>query len=74
LLLPLVLVRRRPPWLSSLCLSITMGLVGLSGCGARTASESALPVQTFVVTVKATSTNLAGNIVVHSAEVTLGLE
>jgi hypothetical protein len=74
LLLPLVLIRRRPVRLSALCLLVTVGLVGLSGCGARTASESALPVQTFVVTVKATSTNLAGNVVVHSAEVTLGVE
>jgi hypothetical protein len=74
LLVPLVLIRRRPVRLSLLCLLVTAGLVALGGCGARTASESALPVQTFVVTVKATSTNLAGNVVVHSAEVTLGVE
>ena len=44
------------------------------GCGARTASESVLPVQTFAIQVQATGTNLAGNVVVHSVSVTLAVE
>ena len=50
------------------------GLFGLSGCGARTASESVLPVQSFAIQVQATGTNLAGNVVVHTVSVTLGVE
>ncbi len=50
------------------------GLLGLAGCGARTASESVLPVQSFTIHVQATGTNLAGNVVVHAVSVTLGVE
>ena len=50
------------------------GLFGLAGCGARTASESVLPVRTFAIQVQATGTNLAGNVVVHTISVTLGVE
>jgi hypothetical protein len=50
------------------------GLSGLAGCGARTASESVLPVQSFAIQVQATGTNLAGNVVVHTVSVTLGVE
>jgi sugar lactone lactonase YvrE len=73
LLLPFTQRRRRLPQLALLCL-IAVGTLGLGGCGARTASEAALPVQTYAVTVRATSTNLAGDIVVHSVNVTLGVE
>jgi hypothetical protein len=49
-------------------------LLGLAGCGARTASESVLPVQSFTIQVQATGTNLSGNVVVHTVSVTLGVE
>jgi hypothetical protein len=50
------------------------GLLSLGGCGARTATESVLPVQSFAIQVHATGTNLAGNVVVHTVSVTLGVE
>ncbi|HEY5380897.1 MAG TPA: Ig-like domain repeat protein [Acidobacteriaceae bacterium] len=74
LLLPLLATRRRRIRLVLVCVMGLFGMLGLSGCGARVAPESVLPVKKFVVTVKATSTNLAGSVVVHSAEVTLGIE
>jgi hypothetical protein len=74
LLLPLLAMRRRRLRLALVCLAGLSGMFCLSGCGARVAPESELPVQKFVVTVKATSTNLAGSVVVHSVDVTLGVE
>jgi hypothetical protein len=50
------------------------GLFGLAGCGARTAPESVLPVQSFAIQVKATGTNLAGNVVLHMVSISLGVE
>jgi hypothetical protein len=44
------------------------------GCGARTTTESTLAVQSYNITVKGTSTNLAGNVVVHSVNLTLGVQ
>lgn len=55
-------------------LLIVAGLFGLTGCGARTVSESALSVQSFAIQVQATGTNLAGNVVVHTTNVTLSVE
>jgi sugar lactone lactonase YvrE len=46
-------------------------LVGLVGCGARSVSTPAVGGQTYSVTVKGTSTNLAGAVVSHSMQVTL---
>ena len=57
-----------------LAVLVVAGLFGLGGCGARTASESVLPVQSFAIQVQATGTNLAGNVVVHTVNVTLGVE
>jgi hypothetical protein len=51
-----------------------LGVFGLSGCGARTASEAVLPVQSYSIVVRATSTNLAGNVVEHTLGVTLSVE
>jgi hypothetical protein len=65
--------RRRPP-VRLLAMLIFVGTLGITGCGARTASESVLPVQSFAIQVQATGTNLAGNVVVHSVAVTLGVE
>jgi sugar lactone lactonase YvrE len=73
LMLPVFFRRRRSPRLLLGCLTL-LSLFGLNGCGARTASEAVLPVQSYNVTVKATSTNLAGAVVVHSLNVTLGVE
>jgi hypothetical protein len=70
-----LLVLRRRRILSRLLMVLAVaGLFGLSGCGARTASESVLPVQSFAIQVQATGTNLAGNVVVHTVNVTLGVE
>lgn len=74
LFLPLLAMRKRRMRLVLVCVMGLSGMLCLSGCGARVAPESVLPVRNFVVTVKATSTNLAGSVVVHSAEVTLGIE
>jgi hypothetical protein len=41
------------------------------GCGARSVSTPAVGGQTYSVTVKGTSTNLAGAVVSHSMQVTL---
>ena len=51
-----------------------VGTFGISGCGARTAPESVLPSQSYSIVVKATGTNLAGNVVTHSIGVTLSVE
>ena len=73
--LVLVFARRRRralPWLFAVL--VLAGTFGLSGCGARTASESVLPVQSYSIVVKATGTNLAGNVVQHTVGVTLSVE
>jgi sugar lactone lactonase YvrE len=67
-------LRRKRTLSRLLALFAVAGLFGLAGCGARTASESVLPVQSFAVQVQATGTNLAGNVVVHTVSVTLGVE
>jgi len=67
-------LRRRRNLSSLLMVVVVAGLFALAGCGARTAPESVLPVQSFAIQVQATGTNLAGNVVVHSVSVTLGLE
>ncbi|HSU18570.1 MAG TPA: Ig-like domain repeat protein, partial [Acidobacteriaceae bacterium] len=55
-------------------LACAMIMCSLSGCGARTISELTLPVKSYAVTVKATSTNLAGSVVTHTVNVTLGIQ
>jgi hypothetical protein len=70
----LLMLRRRRTLSRLLAVFVVAGLFGLAGCGARTASESVLPVQSFAIQVKATGTNLAGNVVEHTVSVTLGVE
>jgi sugar lactone lactonase YvrE len=69
-----LMLRRRRGLSRLLAVLAVAGLFGLAGCGARTASESVLPVQSFAIQVQATGTNLAGNVVVHTVSVTLGVE
>lgn len=57
-----------------LAMVVLVGTFGISGCGARSASESVLPVTSYSIVVKATSTNLAGNVVEHTVGVTLAVE
>ena len=70
----LLVLRRRRGLSRLLAVLAVAGLFGLAGCGARTAPESVLPVQSFAVHVQATGTNLAGDVVVHTVSVTLGIE
>ena len=56
-----------------LALLIALAPLCLTGCGARTAPESVLTVQSFAIQVQATGTNLAGNVVVHTIGVTLAV-
>ncbi len=53
---------------------VAAGLFGITGCGARTAPESVLPVTNYTIVVHATGTNLAGNVVVHTVNLTLAVE
>jgi hypothetical protein len=50
------------------------GIFGLAGCGARTASESVLPLQSYAIQVRATGTNLAGIVVEHTVNLTLAVQ
>ncbi len=63
-----IFVRRRRRMASLLSLTLL-----LCGCGARTVSElgSGLPSQTYRLQIMGTSTNLLGDVVTHSAVVTL---
>jgi sugar lactone lactonase YvrE len=70
----LLMLRRRRTLTRLLAALAVAGLFGIAGCGARTASESVLPLQSFGIQVQATGTNLAGNVVVHTVSVTLGVE
>jgi len=70
----LLAFRRKRTFFRLLSVLAIAGLFGLTGCGARTAPESVLPVQSFTIQVQATGTNLAGNVVVHTLNVKLGLE
>jgi hypothetical protein len=73
--LMLVLRRKRRGVMPRLlALIVLAGVFGICGCGARSAPESVLPVQSYSIVVKATSTNLAGNVVEHSVGVTLSVE
>jgi hypothetical protein len=71
-------LRRRRTLLPLVTLSgallVACALFGLTGCGARTAPESVLPVTNYSIVVHATGTNLAGNVVVHTVNVTLAVE
>ena len=74
LLLPMFR-RRKQGFRFLLAVSGTIAIMSsLFGCGARTVSESTLAVKSYTITVKGTSTNLAGNVVVHSTDVTLGVQ
>lgn len=70
----LLLLRRRRAMARLLALFAVAAVFGITGCGARVASESVLPAKTYPITVKATGTNLAGNVVVHTVNVTLAVE
>jgi Bacterial Ig-like domain (group 3)/MBG domain (YGX type) len=54
--------------------SLMMGLLSVVGCGARSISTALDGGKTYTLTVKGTSTNLAGIIVSHSTQVTLVVE
>jgi hypothetical protein len=69
-----LLLRRTRALSRLLTVLLAAGLFGLTGCGARTSTESTLAVQSFPIQVKATGTNLAGNVVEHTVGVTLGVE
>ncbi len=51
-----------------------MGMLSMGGCGARTISTSLVGGKTYTLTVKGTSTNLAGTVVSHATQVTLVVE
>lgn len=70
----LVAMRRRKIATRLLAVLMLAGMFGVSGCGARVAPESALPVQSYPIVVTATGTNLAGNVVEHTVGVTLSVE
>lgn len=70
----LLALRRRRMLPRVLALVVACALFGVMGCGARTAPESVLPVTNYAITVNATGTNLAGNVVVHTVSVTLAVE
>ncbi len=76
MLLPWMLAgRRRRGGLRGLAACGMMAMLMLvAGCGARTASTTALGAQTYALTVKGTATNLAGAVVSHSVAVTLVVE
>ena len=57
----------------TVCL-LVFGLLGMSGCGARSISTAVLAQQRFDLQVTGTSTNLAGAIVTHTASVTLVMQ
>jgi hypothetical protein len=66
--------RRRGVLPRLLALVVLAGMFGIMGCGARSAPESVLPIKSYSITVKATSTDLAGNLVEHTVGVTLSVE
>jgi len=70
----LLALRRRRTVSRLLAVVVIAGLFELVGCGARTAPESVLPVKSYTLQVQATGTNLAGNVVLHTVSVTLGVE
>jgi hypothetical protein len=70
----LLAARRRRMLCRLLIIVAAAGVFGLAGCGARTASEAVLPVQSFTIQVQATGTNLAGNVVQHTVNVTLAIQ
>jgi sugar lactone lactonase YvrE len=70
-----ILVRRRrtaPRWLAR-C-GLMLGLLSVVGCGARSISTALEGEKTYTLTVKGTSTNLAGMVVSHLTQVTLVVE
>jgi hypothetical protein len=62
--------RKRPAALLSVMCMLILVTLGLTGCGARTAGTSSPP-QVYTLTLTATSTNLAGSVVAHTATVQL---
>ncbi|MES2391394.1 MAG: hypothetical protein V4555_07125, partial [Acidobacteriota bacterium] len=70
LVVPVLFVRRRR-WLVGV---MTLAVVGMVGCGARTVSGGAPSSRSYALTVTGTSTNLAGAVVVHLTVVTLVVE
>jgi sugar lactone lactonase YvrE len=66
--------RRRRMLLSALCvLLLSFGLLTAVGCGARTVASAVTPAQASQLVVTATSTNLAGLVVTHTAALTLNI-
>ena len=59
-------------WLA-IC-GLMMGMLSIAGCGARSISTTLVGGKTYVLTVKGTSTNLAGTVVSHSTQVSLVVE
>jgi sugar lactone lactonase YvrE len=55
-------------------LLLGVALLGLVGCGERTIATGVTHSQTSTVTITATSTNIAGSIVVHATTVSLTVE
>ncbi|HSY37359.1 MAG TPA: Ig-like domain repeat protein [Acidobacteriaceae bacterium] len=64
--------RRCHRWLA-IC-GLMMGMLSIAGCGARSISTTLVGGKTYVLTVKGTSTNLAGTVVSHSTQVSLVVE
>jgi sugar lactone lactonase YvrE len=64
--------RRRQQWLA-IC-GLMMAMLSMAGCGARSISTALVGGKTYTLTVKGTSTNLAGIVVSHSTQVTLVVE
>ena len=74
LILPIFGLRKRSMRATLAAVCALAAMVTMVGCGARTVSESALAAKSYTITIKGTSTNLAGSVVVHSAVVTLGVQ
>jgi sugar lactone lactonase YvrE len=64
-------IKKRKAWQF---LTLTLFLATTFGCGARTLSSASQQSQSYNLAITATSTNLAGAIVVHTASVTLTIQ
>ena len=64
-------IKKRKAWQF---LTLTLFLTTTLGCGARTLSSASQQTQSYNLAITATSTNLAGAIVVHTASVALTIQ